>query len=181
MAKNVADYIVDLLHANAPDFKTLHKLTTTDWKWLLNKEIEHYMIHIAYSHESPFYKCTHMDLNFKTYTDIIEQCKTGTKPKRTTCNDIYLDYHIPRTHHSYTYEQNFKIQTEIDILKREIDGHPNIIYEEDGTLACKIINPYLQELVDYCKSLGFNLYHTNTLYSDIRLYLSWSHWPQSHE
>lgn len=158
MAKNIADYIIDLLDKDDSDFKQIFK-RTHDWKYVLHNDIRQ-NIHLGN---------TKMDLDIKKYVKIM--CGKNQSLPHT----LLTSKDIPSTI-CYSSEATQQALFEIANFRRNRDQMPDILWCITDYPTARIIDPNLQTLIDYCRSLDFKI-HCATYYSvGFTIHLSWEHW-----
>lgn len=153
MAKNIADYIVDLLDKDNLDLKQTFKRRCTDWKYVLHRDLRENILDDAPLVKSWFY------IDICKYLSIMSV-------KDTSPSKLYM----PLTEY-----QNAIMDVHY------FDKHPEIIPFLDKQTAVRICSPELQEIVNFCRSLDLYVFvpwNFNCRF-DKNFYVSWEHWKDA--
>jgi hypothetical protein len=160
MAKRVAENIIEILEHDESNLKTFYRRICTDWKFVLHQDIKQHMI-------SEGSTCIRMKLDYAKYC-------TAIKGDGRLCHATNLyDWNIPVIRSYQTTEERQANQNEINDMLKDIDNHPDVLWHSTAQPAARITSPYLQELIDYCKSLDFKIIcYTPKL----EICIDWDHW-----
>ena len=165
MAKRVAECIIDLLENEQSDIKAYFKRCKTDWRWLVREDIKQEMR----KNEKGWARSYRLRLNIYKYYDC--HCGLGPYGGARKC----YNFKVPRISHSKAEsdEDRTRIRDEIDSVRDD----PSMLWNSKYSPLAKITCHKLQQLIDYCKSLGFEItvYHDGKD-GDLGFYINWSHW-----
>ena len=164
MAKRVAECIIDLLHHDQTDLKQYFKRCKTDWKWMVRQDIKQQMRKnnikwgISYKMLLDIHKYYHCN------------CEMSCDGSYRKCSNL----NVPRITHSPTETDDHRrlIYREIDNLKDD----PAIMWLSKYSPLARITCHKLQQLIDYCKSLGFKITVFYQGGKGTQIYINWNHW-----